>query len=131
MAIQRPWVTPVDVTSYSDSKKVQVRDAAKLKVDISRGEAAVIAYTKNKFDTDDDTELPDDVKSAVILLSEAYALKEIRKTEEKKQSETFDDYSYTISDNAVSIEDLDLNIILDPYVIHESKNNVFMRMRKL
>ncbi len=131
MAINRPWVTPAELKDYSDSDKVRSRADAKLCIDISRAESAVIAYTKNKFDTDTDTELPSDIKSAVILLSEAYALKAIRLTEDKKQSETFDDYSYSTLEKEVSIADLDLNILLDFYVIPESKNNIFMRMRKI
>ena len=46
---ERPWAVPADVISYSDYKQVQDRAEAKLRVDISRAEQYVIAYTNNDF----------------------------------------------------------------------------------
>ncbi len=130
---ERPWVAPKDVTSYSDYKQVQERAAEKLKVDISRAEQYVIAYTNNDF-SELDT-IPEPVKTAVILLAEAYAYNACADASSgggRMASESFDDYSYTAADGAYfDIDNLDVKVLLDPYVKTVARKGVTMRMRKL
>ena len=128
----RPWVTPEEVRAYSEIKSVQERSDERLAVDISRAEQYVITYTHNKF-TD---ELPAPVKTAVILLAEAYAsyAHQMKTTSGGAfKSETFDDYSYSVGDATLSemISALDLPSLLDEYVITGATASVTMRMRRL
>lgn len=125
----RPWVTPQEVKEYTEIAVVQKRTDARLLVDISRAEQYVIAQTHNTFA--DYEEIPTAVKTAVMLLAEAYANNAIEASK-KVKSETFDDYSYTASDSStISISDLDLASLLDKYTITTPNNGVIMRMRKL
>jgi len=127
----RPWVTPQDVKEYSDREDVQNRTDARLRVDISRAEQYVITYTHNDFTGEEYAEgVPEGVKTAVILLAEAYAYNAVVSTKELK-SETFDDYSYTAERSTVSLDSLDLAALLDEYVVSAASNAVTMRMRKL
>lgn len=129
---ERPWVTPAEVKAYTDYKAVSERDDAKLKVDISRAEQYVISYTNNSFASADI--LPEPVKTAVMLLAEAYAYNssaDAKTGSKRMKSEAFDDYSYTADDVYLSIDDLDVKVLLDPYVMAEAKKGVTMRMRKL
>lgn len=131
MGIQRPWVTPSEVKSYSEYPSVQNRADEKLQVDISRAEQYVISYTNNKFDSDDLTAIPQSVKTAVILVAEAYAYNASLSANDKK-SETFDDYSYTIADaKPIDIATLDIAALLDDFAVTEARNGITMRMRKL
>ena len=68
---KRPWVTPQEVREYSEVPAVQQRTDARLAIDIARAEQYVITYTHNEFLNEE--EIPPAVKSAVILLAEAYA----------------------------------------------------------
>lgn len=124
----RPWVTPQEVRDYSENEVVQNRTDARLAVDITRAEQYVITYTHNTF-ADYDT-IPDPVKTAVIILAEAYAWNTYVQTKELK-SETFDDYSYTAESSAISIDGLDLAALLDDYVVAQANCSVTMRMRRL
>lgn len=133
----RPWVTPDEVIAYSDIASVQARSQAKLAVDIFRAEQRVIALTNNTFDqTDTDGEeiystIPDAVKTAVILLAEAYAKKVVDSSAAKTlKSETFDDYSYTAEASVIDESDLGLDDLLRDY-IEETSGNVTLRIRKL
>ena len=65
----RPWVTPEEVKEYSEIPAVQQRSDARLAVDITRAEQYVITYTHNSFKEGD---LPQAVKTAVLILAEAY-----------------------------------------------------------
>lgn len=130
MAVTRPWVTPQEVREYSDYEDVQNRSDAKLRVDITRAEQAVISYTNNKFDDEDLTEIPPNVKTAVILLAENYA-HSVYQVSRSYKSETLDDWSYTANDAQLSISDLGLESLLDEYKITAASGNVFMRLRKL
>ena len=131
MAVQRPWVTPTEVKTYSEYPAVQNRADAKLQVDISRAEQYVISYTNNKFDGEDLTEIPAAVKTAVILVAEAYAYNATLSATDKK-SETFDDYSYTLADaKPIDIPALDIAALLDDFAVAEARNGITMRMRKL
>lgn len=130
----RPWVTPAEVIAYTEYTQVQSRTEARLAVDISRAEMHVIAYTNNDF-ADYDT-IPDGVKTAVILLAEAYAYNacaDAKSGGRRMKSETFDDYSYSSDDAYIDIDDLfaDIKALLDPYVLVAARNGITMRMRKL
>ena len=124
----RPWVTPEEVKEYSEIPAVQQRSDARLTVDIARAEQYVITYTHNSFK--DAEELPQVVKTAVLILAEAYGHNSVIAAREVK-SETFDDYSYTAETSQISIEALDLAALLDDYVKAEPRNGVTLRMRKL
>lgn len=134
----RPWVTPEEVTAYSEYTQVQQRSPERLAVDITRAEQYVIAYTNNSFD--DYEQLPQPVKTAVLLLAEAYAYNSSAAVGidgkstggRRMKSEAFDDYSYTAEDGAgIDLESLDVKLLLDPYVITASRNGVTLRMQKL
>jgi len=129
----RPWVTPEEVKTYSDRKSVKERDESKLKIDISRAEMYVMNYTRNKFE--DKENIPESVKTAVILLAETYAASAAGLGGDAEISgnfkgETFDDYSYTLVDSAPKIDNLDLSFLLDEHII-ENNGTVDMRLRKL
>lgn len=128
---KRPWVTPVEVKDYSDFQAVQNRSDDKLKIDITRAEQYVISYTNNRFDDEKYPEPPEEVKTAVILVAEVYAYNAVE-GDRKLKSETFDDYSYTLSDaNAPKLNALDLGPLLDDFVIVQPKHGVTMKLRKL
>lgn len=124
----RPWVTPQEVREYSEIKAVQQRTDARLSVDIARAEQYVITLTHNDFK--DYEQIPSEVKTAVLILAEAYAHNAVLVSKDKK-SETFDDYSYTAESSRVSLDSLDLSSLLDAYVMNEPKNCINMRLRKL
>jgi len=124
--MDRPWIKPTDVKEYSDIEKVKARDAEKLKVDITRAEAAVISYTHNSFHDVD--VLPAEVRSALIILAEYYAFQATKALGGVK-SETFDDYSYTVSDSMLAISDLGIAGLLDGHVIRQG--TVTMKLRRL
>lgn len=131
---ERPWVLPKDVKAYTDIDAVQQRKEEKLEMDIARAEQYVITYTHNKFT--DCTEIPAPVRTAVILLAEAYAsyANQLKKTGGGAvKSETFDDYSYTAGEGTFEdfVKALDLAALLDDYVIKQASGNVTMRMRRL
>lgn len=125
---ERPWVTPQEVKEYSEIPAVQKRSDARIRVDIARAEQYVITYTHNAFEGYE--EIPQAVKTAVLILAEAYGHNAVLAAKEVK-SETFDDYSYTSESSQISIEALDIAALLDDYVIVEPKNGVTLRMRKL
>lgn len=125
---KRPWVTPQEVKDYSEIPAVQQRSDARLLVDIARAEQYVITYTHNSFA--DAEEIPQAVKTAILILSEAYGHNSMSAAKEVK-SETFDDYSYTSEASHISIEALDLAALLDGYIVTEPRHSVTMRMRKL
>lgn len=133
----RPWVTPQDVRDYSDRTRVLERTDAKLTIDISRAEQYVINYTHNRFeDSEKYPTVPEPVKTAVILIAEAYAAyaTDFGAGAGTYKSESFDDYSYTAADTAYIIGNLDLASLLDEFIEAENgkvKNAVTMRMRKL
>lgn len=133
----RPWVTPEEVKLYTDIAAVQNRADAKLEVDIFRAEQRVIALTNNTFDRigDDGEEvyptIPTAVKTAVILLAEAYAKRVSDSSVAKTlKSETFDDYAYTTETTVIDESDLGLDDLLRDY-IEETNGSVILRIRKL
>lgn len=125
---ERPWVTPQEVREYSEIPAVQQRSDARLTVDIARAEQYVITYTHNYFK--DMPEVPQAVKTAVMILAEAYGHNAVLAAKEVK-SETFDDYSYTSESSQISIEGLDLAALLDDFVVKEPRNGITLRMRRL
>lgn len=124
----RPWVTPEEVKEYSEIPAIQQRNDARLMVDIARAEQYVITYTHNSFESEE--EIPQSVRTAVLILAEAYGHNSIIAAREIK-SETYDEYTYTTETNQISIEALDLAALLDDYVKAEPRNGVMLRMRKL
>lgn len=129
--MNRPWVSPEEVRDYTDSNKVKGRTDAQLKIDITGAESYVIFYTHNKFDQDPYGDaIPEEVRMAVILLAEAYALKHIAQVSGNVASETFDDYAYTVDSGVDLIDNLNIGPLLKPYVI-EDKGRVVMKMRRL
>lgn len=128
---KRPWVTPAEVKSYTDRLAVQSRGDAKLSVDITRAEQYVISYTNNSFDDAKKyLTVPEAVKTAVILLAEAYAQHAVEGARMMK-SETFDDYSYTAADSTIDIDSLCLGPLLDDYVVVAPRQGVTMKIRRL
>ena len=125
---ERPWVKPEEVKEYSENKEVQERSDARLRVDISRAEQYVITTTHNDFKQYE--ELPEEVRTAVLILAEAYAHNAVIKRSGVK-SESFDDYSYTAENTETDIESLDLSALLDAYVIPAARNGVTLRLRRL
>ena len=126
--MNRPWVTPDEVREYSEEKAVQERTDVRLRVDISRAEQYVITLTHNDFSKY--KEIPEEVKTAVLILAEAYGHNAVLKKSGIK-SENFDDYSYTAENSEISIESLDLAALLDPYVICKPRGGVTVRLRRL
>ncbi len=124
----RPWVTPEEVKEYSEIPAIQQRNDARLMVDIARAEQYVITYTHNSFESEE--EIPQSVRTAVLILAEAYGHNSIIAAREIK-SETYDEYTYTTETNQISIGTLDLAALLDDYVKAEPRNGVTLRMRKL
>lgn len=127
---ERPWVTPQEVREYSEIPAVQERSDARLEVDIARAEQYIITYTHNRFEGYE--KIPDAVRTAVIILAEAYARSATSKfVTQGLQSETFDDYSYTVADGSVDYDGLGLAGLLDDFVIAEATHGVTLRMRRL
>ena len=131
---ERPWVLPKEVKAYTDIEAVKNRKREKLQMDISRAEQYVITYTRNRFEGYD--KIPGPVKTAVILLAEAYAsyANQLKKTGGGAlKSETFDDYSYTAGEGTFEdlVKALDLAALLDDFVIKQASGTVTMRMRRL
>ena len=125
---------PKEVKAYTDIEAVQQRKKEKLEMDIARAEQYVITYTRNRFEGY--TEIPAPVKTAVILLAEAYAsyANQLKKTGGGAvKSETFDDYSYTAGEGTFEdfVKALDLAALLDDFVIKQASGTITMRMRRL
>ncbi|MBE6845039.1 MAG: DUF3199 family protein [Ruminococcus sp.] len=122
------WVTPDDVREYSDIKAIQERTDKRLMTDIYRAQQYVVSYTNNDFSEYE--EIPQSVKTAVILLAEIYGYNSVTSAKELK-SETFDDYSYTAENSVRSISDSDIEPLLEEFVKVKAKNGVTMRLRRL
>lgn len=126
----RPWVTPKEVKEYSDLPAVQNRQDEKLQKDIKRAESYIIHYCHHDFSAEKYAgNIPEDVKMADVLLAEYYAYS--KKNIGNKTSETFDDYSYTTSDNQIELATLGLEALLDDYVEEKADEQFIMRLRKL
>ncbi len=131
---ERPWVSPEEIREYTDRASVKERSDKKLAVDISRAEQYVINYTHCDFsDSDKYPNIPEPIKTAVILLAEAYAASAVNfgAGGGTYKSESFDDYSYTAAETSFIIENLNLKPLLDDFISPAAKNTVTFRMRKL
>lgn len=128
MAVNRPWVTPEEVRTYTDHKEIVERSNEKLKTDIFRAEQKVISITHNNFDNEELEEIPESVKIAVMILAEAYANNSIEKSKKQIRSETFDDYSYSLDSGIIDIDSLDLDYLLKDYMLDAGSGNVILRM---
>lgn len=131
---ERPWVTPDEVKSYTDFEDVLNRTDIKLQKDISRAEIYVLSYTNNKDLLNDILypDIPEEVKTAVIILAEAYGHNAVEKTKTLK-SETFDDYSYTTESNTVDLNSVydEIATLLEDFKKAKPNNLVNMSLRKL
>ena len=125
---ERPWVKPKEVRDYSEIKSVQGRTDARLVIDIARAEQYVISYTGNDFSEYE--EIPQNVKTAVILLAEAYGYNSAVSAKELK-SETFDDYSYTADTSLKNFDDIGLKPLLEDYMKDKDGGSIVMRLRRL
>lgn len=76
-------------------------------------------------------ELPEGVRTACILMAEAYAHNAALTSSKVLKSETFDDYSYSADHSDIEVTDLDLAALLDDYVVTAANGTVTMRMRVL
>lgn len=124
----RPWVTPGEVRDYTEIESVRERSDTRLAVDISRAEQYVISYTNNDFS--DYEEIPQNVKTAVILLAETYGYNSVISAQNIK-SETFDDYSYTAENSVVSFNTLGIEPLLEEYIKKKIRGDVTVRLRRL
>ncbi len=127
--MQRPWISPDDVKEYTDYPEVAERSEGKLKQDILRAEMKIIKITNNRFDDDEKyPKIPEQVKLATILVAEAYAKNLVERATKKIKSETFDDYSYELTETKdIDISGLDLDELLADFVI-QSRGNMHFRM---
>lgn len=127
----RPWVTPQEIKDYTDFEKVMARTEPKLQTDIVRAENYIIHRTNNNFQDDQKYPgIPSDIKLATILVAEFYA--NIKDPQKRYQSETFEDYSYTISDGSdISVDDIDISALISPYICKEAVGTLDMKLRKL
>lgn len=127
--MQRPWISPDDVKEYTDYPEVAERSEGKLKQDILRAEMKIIKITNNRFDDDEKyPKIPEQVKRATILVAEAYAKNLVERATKKIKSETFDDYSYELTETKdIDISGLDLDELLADFVI-QSRGNMHFRM---
>ena len=110
------------------------RTDTKLRKDIARAEIYILSYTNNKELLDDKLypTVPEGVKTAVIILAEAYGHNAVEKTKTLK-SETFDDYSYTSESNTVDLNSIydEIAALLEDFKKAKSNNLVNMSLRKL
>jgi hypothetical protein len=128
----RPWVTPEEVIEYTDFEKVKTRSTAKLQADIVRAENYIIHRTNNTFqDNEKYPEIPSDIKLATMLIAEFYANTATQDPQKRYQSETYKDYSYTISGGDMSVDDIDISALISPYVLKQAVGNLDMKLRKL
>jgi len=80
--IQSPWITPQEVREYSEIQAVQQRNDTRLAVDIARAEQYIMTYTHNRFEDMEQISL--EIKTAMLILSEAYAHNAIISSNEMK-----------------------------------------------
>ena len=119
---ERPWVTPEELKEYTEFEEVKNRADSKLKID----------YCNNRFDDPEKyPEIPENVKTAVLLIAEAYAHNAVEQTKVRLKSETFDDYSYTAESSIIDVGKLGVESLLDDYVVVQPLNGVTMRLRSL
>ena len=128
MAVNRPWVTPEEVKTYTDHKEIAERSNEKLKTDIFRAEQKVISITHNNFDSEELEKIPESVKIAVMILAEAYANNSIEKSKKQIRSETFDDYSYSLDSGIIENDSPPYQYLLKEYMHEAGSRTVILRM---
>lgn len=122
-------ITPAEVKAYTSFDEVKERSDAQLEVDIMQAEADVFAYVGHEFPLGEYPALPVRVRSALLLLSEHYAL--VRSDDSLVKgikSEKLKDYSYTIGDNAVLAGKPEIANLLRSYVKGGSGGGVRLRI---
>lgn len=129
----RPWITPQEIKEYTDFEKVKARSDVKIQADIVRAENYIIHRTNNDFqDSEKYPEIPSDIKLATMLVAEFYANTATQDPQKKYQSETFKDYSYTVSSGSdMSVDDLDISALISAYVRNKAVGTLGLKMRKL
>lgn len=96
------YITPDRVKAYTEFEAVRSRPDSKLETDILRAETEIFTYCGHKFEDATKYPLgpPEEAQTAIILLSEYYALIAADVALAKGyKSETFSKYSYTLGDN--------------------------------
>ena len=124
-----PLITPTDVRAYTSFDEVKERTDPQLNVDIMQAEADVFAYVGHRFTEPEYIPLPDEVKTALILLTEHYAL--VRGDEslvKGYKSEKLKDYSYTKGDNATLAGKPEIANLLRAYAKGGSGGGVRLRI---
>lgn len=130
-----PLIAPSDVKTYTDFESVQNRDEKKMEKDIMRAELDVFKYCSHRFDDAEKyPSIPEEVKLALILLTEYYSLTSGDESLVKGyRSEKIGDYSYTLGDGtAVSKPDFDM--LLADHTIESGsagRKKVAFRMRTI
>lgn len=124
-----PFITPADVKAYTSFDEVKERTDPQLEVDIMQAEADVFAYVGHEFPLVDYPIFPPRAKTALLLLSEHYAL--VRGDEslvKGYKSEKLKDYSYTKGDNATLAGKPEIANLLRAYVKGGSGGGVRLRI---
>lgn len=125
----RPWILPADVRRYSEIESVRKRSHEKLLIDIGRAEEYIIQYTGNRFDGGEFPAIPAPVRTAALLLAEAYA-HNAATSARLITKEKFDEYSYSAENSLVDVDGLNIAALLRDYVM-TGKSDVKMKLRKL
>lgn len=131
--MSRPWITPEELSSFSEHESVKNKSAVRILVMINLAESKIIAYCKHDFsDVKKYPTLPQEVKNAALILADALCYNDSLQTSGKLKSESYDDYSYTVDVNEISIgfDNLGISSLLDPYVLDDS-GNLFLRVSVL
>lgn len=121
-------ISAEDVVNYTVFQKVKQREPL-LKHDIIQAEAEVFQFCGHKFSDAKYTPLPEQVKLALIKLSEYYAL--INSDEARvmgKKSESIGKYSYTLADGT-EVQKPILSALLADYVETPTVQGRKTRMR--
>lgn len=129
----RPWLTPQELIGYTDYDKVIQRKEPKLATDITRAETYIIHRTNNDFSDEEKYPIiPPDVKLATMLIAEFYAAQASTDPNKTYQSETFKDYSYTVSSSSdKKIEDIDITALIADHTNKLVNGTLDMKLRKL
>lgn len=129
MPLTIPLISPQDLIDYTDNVKIKSRPENKILIDISR------AYSKLVYLCGQDLlsfeELPPDIKTSLILYSEYYGYTSILSASSNMQTESFDDYSYTVKD--VALQEPEIHALIKPYIKITStpKRPMSMSLRRL
>lgn len=125
---QRPWLKPAQVRAFSDFEDVKKRSLVKLETDIFRAEEYVIRYTGNDFSDIEYELIPEKVRTACLLLAEAYGHNSSLSSRTMKR-ETFDEYSYEAENRLLDINSLGLDVLLKDFIVDCAA--VDMKLRRL